>query len=200
MVYEVDCSIYVQKNLLSCQIAGGFDTGFVLYLSWNQRLRIRVFVTDTADKRTCTLAMESIDAESSKGNMWVLDQKLDQPMDEEAGRLRNMYREKVYALILQVNLIFDTLCWDSMTCFSCRLILYYIFLCAPLIVAYTCLTCQYFGYDIYLLILIHVLLFQLNLFINDSMEGLTKFFLLVDSLIFNVLFYLQFLVYGIFVL
>lgn len=110
MVYEVDCSIYVQKNLLSCQIAGGFDTGFVLYLSWNQRLRIRVFVTDTADKRTCTLAMESIDAESSKGNMWVLDQKLDQPMDEEAGRLRNMYREKVYALILQVNLIFDTLC------------------------------------------------------------------------------------------
>lgn len=31
----------------------------------------------------------------NKGSMWVLDQKLDQPMDEEAGRLRNMYREKV---------------------------------------------------------------------------------------------------------
>ena len=31
----------------------------------------------------------------SKGSMWVLEQKLDQPMDEEAGRLRNMYREKV---------------------------------------------------------------------------------------------------------
>lgn len=31
----------------------------------------------------------------NRGSMWVLDQKLDQPMDEEAGRLRNMYREKV---------------------------------------------------------------------------------------------------------
>lgn len=35
------------------------------------------------------------DSETNKGSMWVLDQKLDQPMDEEAGRLRNMYREKV---------------------------------------------------------------------------------------------------------
>ena len=47
------------------------------------------------------MATESIDEESSRGNMWVLDQKLDQPMDEEAGRLRNMYREKVCALIYQ---------------------------------------------------------------------------------------------------
>lgn len=40
-----------------------------------------------------------IDEESdNKGSMWVLDQKLDQPMDEEAGRLRNMYREKVLIL------------------------------------------------------------------------------------------------------
>lgn len=31
----------------------------------------------------------------TKGSMWDLDQKLDQPMDEEAGRLKNMYREKV---------------------------------------------------------------------------------------------------------
>ncbi|GER41014.1 potassium transporter [Striga asiatica] len=31
----------------------------------------------------------------SKGGMWVLEQKLDQPMDEEAGRLKNMYREKL---------------------------------------------------------------------------------------------------------
>lgn len=31
----------------------------------------------------------------NKGSMWVLDQKLDQPMEEEAGRLRSMYREKV---------------------------------------------------------------------------------------------------------
>lgn len=35
------------------------------------------------------------DSDTNKGSMWVLDQKLDQPMDEEAGRLRNMYREKV---------------------------------------------------------------------------------------------------------
>jgi hypothetical protein len=35
--------------------------------------------------------------DNTKGSMWVLDQKLDQPMDEEAGRLRNMYREKVRA-------------------------------------------------------------------------------------------------------
>jgi hypothetical protein len=31
--------------------------------------------------------------------MWDLDQTLDQPMDEEAGRLRNMYREKVWCLL-----------------------------------------------------------------------------------------------------
>lgn len=31
----------------------------------------------------------------TKGSMWALDQKLDQSMDEEAGRLKNMYREKV---------------------------------------------------------------------------------------------------------
>ena len=35
------------------------------------------------------------DSDNNKGSMWDLDQKLDQPMDEEAGRLRNMYREKV---------------------------------------------------------------------------------------------------------
>ena len=33
--------------------------------------------------------------DNNKGSMWDLDQKLDQPMREEAGRLRNMYREKV---------------------------------------------------------------------------------------------------------
>ena len=32
----------------------------------------------------------------NRGSMWDLDKKLDQPMDEEASRLRNMYREKVY--------------------------------------------------------------------------------------------------------
>jgi len=35
------------------------------------------------------------DSDNNKGSMWDLDQKLDQPMDEEAGRLKNMYREKV---------------------------------------------------------------------------------------------------------
>ncbi|OMO88224.1 potassium transporter 11-like protein [Corchorus capsularis] len=33
-------------------------------------------------------------SDNNKGSMWDLDQKLDQPMDEEAGRLRNMYKEK----------------------------------------------------------------------------------------------------------
>lgn len=36
----------------------------------------------------------------TKGDMWDLDQKLDQPMDEEAGKLKNMYREKVKAKLL----------------------------------------------------------------------------------------------------
>lgn len=40
----------------------------------------------------------------TKGSMWDLDQKLDQPMDEEAGRLKNMYREKVrYRFVLSVD-------------------------------------------------------------------------------------------------
>ena len=39
--------------------------------------------------------MEDDTGTENKGSMWVLDQKLDQPMDEEAERLRNMYREKV---------------------------------------------------------------------------------------------------------
>jgi KUP system potassium uptake protein len=33
---------------------------------------------------------------TNRGSMWELDQNLDQPMDEEAGRLNNMYREKVW--------------------------------------------------------------------------------------------------------
>lgn len=39
--------------------------------------------------------VDTSDDSENKGSMWVLDQKLDQSMDEEAGRLRNMYREKV---------------------------------------------------------------------------------------------------------
>lgn len=39
--------------------------------------------------------IDEVNDNNNRGSMWVLDQKLDQPMDEEAGRLRNMYREKV---------------------------------------------------------------------------------------------------------
>lgn len=36
--------------------------------------------------------------DSCRGNMWALDQKFDQPMDEEAGKLKNMYKEKVTSI------------------------------------------------------------------------------------------------------
>ncbi|KAI3743041.1 hypothetical protein L1987_60743 [Smallanthus sonchifolius] len=32
--------------------------------------------------------------EDEPNGMWALEQKIDQPMDEETGRLKNMYREK----------------------------------------------------------------------------------------------------------
>jgi KUP system potassium uptake protein len=32
---------------------------------------------------------------TNHGSIWDLDQNLDQPMDEEASRLKNMYTEKV---------------------------------------------------------------------------------------------------------
>ncbi|KAK3021684.1 hypothetical protein RJ639_047108 [Escallonia herrerae] len=41
--------------------------------------------------------------------MWVLEQKLDQPMDEEAGRLRNMYSEKKFSAMLLLRLAFQSL-------------------------------------------------------------------------------------------
>jgi KUP system potassium uptake protein len=37
---------------------------------------------------------------SGKGAMWELERNLDQPMDAEAGRLRNMYREKVIISVI----------------------------------------------------------------------------------------------------
>ncbi|XP_073027906.1 potassium transporter 10 isoform X1 [Primulina eburnea] len=46
---------------------------------------------------------------TTKGSMWVLEQKLDQPMDEEAGRLRNMYREKKFSVNLLLRLAFQSL-------------------------------------------------------------------------------------------
>ncbi|XP_052201004.1 potassium transporter 10-like isoform X2 [Diospyros lotus] len=48
------------------------------------------------------------DGTEDKGSMWALEQQLDQPMDEEAERVRNMYREKVSALLL-LRLAFQSL-------------------------------------------------------------------------------------------
>ncbi|KAF7801352.1 potassium transporter 10-like isoform X1 [Senna tora] len=53
--------------------------------------------------------VETIEDSESKGSMWVLDQKLDQPMDEEAGRLRNMYREKKFSTLLLLRLAYQSL-------------------------------------------------------------------------------------------
>ncbi|KAI3893916.1 hypothetical protein MKX03_020099 [Papaver bracteatum] len=52
-----------------------------------------------------------IDEESTenRGSMWDLDQKLDQPMEEEAGRLKNMYREKKFSSLLVFRLAFQSL-------------------------------------------------------------------------------------------
>ncbi|KAF5765454.1 putative potassium transporter [Helianthus annuus] len=47
--------------------------------------------------------------DESKGGMWALEQKIDQPMDEEAGRLKNMYREKKFSTILLLRLAFQSL-------------------------------------------------------------------------------------------
>lgn len=41
-----------------------------------------------------------------RSKVWILDQKLDQPMEEEAKRLRNMYKEKVWCIYLF---------WDSLS-------------------------------------------------------------------------------------
>ncbi|GMP71358.1 hypothetical protein CsSME_00029803 [Camellia sinensis var. sinensis] len=43
--------------------------------------------------------LEIEDETETKGSMWDLEQKLDQPMDEEAGRLRHMYREKSLGVV-----------------------------------------------------------------------------------------------------
>ncbi|GMH27730.1 hypothetical protein Nepgr_029573 [Nepenthes gracilis] len=55
--------------------------------------------------------MDSVANQDSenKGSIWDLDQKLDQPMDEEAGRIRNMYRQKKFSAILVLRLAFQSL-------------------------------------------------------------------------------------------
>lgn len=52
---------------------------------------------------------------TNRGSMWELEQNLDQPMDEEAGRLKNMYREKVRYFSFSV-------CFMSILCFLPRLV------------------------------------------------------------------------------
>ena len=49
------------------------------------------------------------DGSEAKGEMWDLEQKLDQPMDEEAVRLKNMYREKV---IKKIKLLLFYVGWS----------------------------------------------------------------------------------------
>ncbi|KAG9149191.1 hypothetical protein Leryth_003190 [Lithospermum erythrorhizon] len=54
-------------------------------------------------------SVESDGEDESKGEMWKLEQKLDQPMEEEAGRLKNMYREKKISATLLIRLAFQSL-------------------------------------------------------------------------------------------
>ncbi|KAL8160534.1 hypothetical protein V2J09_002071 [Rumex salicifolius] len=49
------------------------------------------------------------DETENRGSMWDLDQKLDQPMDEEAGKLRNMIRQKKFSGFLLLRLAFQSL-------------------------------------------------------------------------------------------
>ncbi|XP_042498356.1 potassium transporter 11-like isoform X3 [Macadamia integrifolia] len=49
------------------------------------------------------------DEATNKGNMWDLEQKLDQPMDEEAGKIKDMYREKKFSAMLVLRLAFQSL-------------------------------------------------------------------------------------------
>uniref|UniRef100_A0A7N0UFU7 K+ potassium transporter integral membrane domain-containing protein n=1 Tax=Kalanchoe fedtschenkoi TaxID=63787 RepID=A0A7N0UFU7_KALFE len=53
---------------------------------------------------------DTIDEDTENmGRMWALDQKIDQPMDEEAGRLKHMYREKKFSVLLLLRLAFQSL-------------------------------------------------------------------------------------------
>ncbi|CAJ2637701.1 unnamed protein product [Trifolium pratense] len=53
--------------------------------------------------------LEIDEVNENKGRMWDLEQKIDQPMDEEAGRLRNMYREKKFSALLLLRLAYQSL-------------------------------------------------------------------------------------------
>ncbi|KAE7995935.1 hypothetical protein FH972_000692 [Carpinus fangiana] len=49
------------------------------------------------------------EAIGERSSVWILDQKLDQPMEEEAKRLRNMYKEKKFSASLVLQLAFQSL-------------------------------------------------------------------------------------------
>ncbi|KAK8459380.1 hypothetical protein SEVIR_2G134200v4 [Setaria viridis] len=51
----------------------------------------------------------STNEDTGRGTMWELERNLDQPMDAEAGRLRNMYREKTYPTLVLLQLAFQSL-------------------------------------------------------------------------------------------
>lgn len=56
---------------------------------------------ESGGRFVASMASVSIGEDSdNKGSMWDLEQKLDQPMDEEAGMIKNMYREKVRCNLL----------------------------------------------------------------------------------------------------
>jgi len=55
------------------------------------------------------MASLSVGEVTNRGSMWELDQNLDRPMDEEAGRLKNMYREKKFSSALLLRLAFQSL-------------------------------------------------------------------------------------------
>ncbi|KAL2894412.1 Potassium transporter 10 [Bienertia sinuspersici] len=54
--------------------------------------------------------MESVSqGTENRGSMWDLDQKLDQPMDEEAGKLKNAFKEKKFSALLLLRLAYQSL-------------------------------------------------------------------------------------------
>lgn len=55
------------------------------------------------------MASTNEDSSNMKGSMWDLDQNLDQPMDEEAGKLKSPFREKKFSALLLLRLSFQSL-------------------------------------------------------------------------------------------
>ena len=98
-----DCGVEVQSVVA------------VVWISWGKACIIDIRRRGEASLSVVEMAsrVDTSDGSENKGSMWVLDQKLDQSMDEEAGRLRNMYREKV-----RCN--FSFMIYDSPYFITCR--------------------------------------------------------------------------------